>query len=323
MIQNRAVTLKQLGRRVSMALLLGMKFKCGGGTKRHGFFSHFLEADPLVCDTQSKPTVQRKKPAATMEDNNNSNNDTENQVNGTVPRTAVKEENSAKRDAMEMDDDKNELPTTTTTAAAIAMATDPNARVTPSPTLGASATTTAAAAAAPDTATSTARRMGGATLDSALQQQSQDEQDPSEDEDPDPEVFARLLAEEEAKLLAEEKQKDATQLELDAIFDQQQEHKLDGVPAYHHPNGFRQGITLFDYQQDGVRWLLHQETSQNDRVPPFYKQIQLGMMHQNMWWNCSLTNQKTKEAPVSPASSILADGAYLIVTSSNSAATCE
>jgi len=163
---------------------------------------------------------------------------------------------------------------------------DPNARITPSPTLD-------AAAAADDDD-------GG--------EESEDEDEPTDDPDQPSaaEATARRLAEEEALLLAE-KAKDATQLELDKIFDEQQEHKFDNVPAFEMPRGFRSTVSLFPYQQDGVRWMKHQETAAGDRVPPFYKAIRLGVSRDNEWWNCSLTNKKTKDTPVSPSSSILAD----------------
>jgi len=191
------------------------------------------------------------------------------------------------RSAVEAEEDteEDELDNGETALAASVANINASSRVTPSPFVVAGASKASAAAA---------MQMGAATLDSTLQNDEEEEQ-----------AQLERAAREEAKLLAE-KAKDWTQLELDEMFEQLTEHKFDNIPPFVMPDGFREGIQLFDYQQDGIRWLLHQETAK-DRVAPFWKLIKLGMSN-NEWWNCSLTMKKQKEMPVSPSSSILADG---------------
>ena len=114
----------------------------------------------------------------------------------------------------------------------------------------------------------------------------------------------RLVQEQEAALVAK-KVRDSNQLELDEIFEKNQEHKFDDCPAFCMPQGFRPGIRLFPHQQDGIRWLVHQETAR-DRILPFYKQVELGQFKKK-WWHCTLNQKKTQTPPFAPPSSILAD----------------
>ena len=108
------------------------------------------------------------------------------------------------------------------------------------------------------------------------------------------------------RLLEAEEKKDwkETQRELDTLFDKQNETKYDGIPAFVRPTGLKEEISLYQYQQDGIRWLLHQETA--DRIPPFWKERMLGHARNRHWWRCSLTGKMQKETPKSPMGSILA-----------------
>ena len=210
-------------------------------------------------------------------------------MKGNVPEG---EETTMERSAVEAEEDteEDELDNGETALAAFMANINASSRVTPSPFVVAGSSEASAAAA---------MQMGAANLDSTLQ--------PAASANGEEEEQAQLerAAREEAKLLAE-RAKDWTQLELDEMFEQLTEHKFDNIPPFVMPDGFREGTQLFDFQQDGVRWLLCQETAK-DRVAPFWKLIKLGMSN-NEWWNCSLTMKKQKEMPVSPSSSILADG---------------
>lgn len=69
-----------------------------------------------------------------------------------------------------------------------------------------------------------------------------------------------------------------TQRELDTLFDKQNETKYDGIPAFVHAEGLKNEILLYQYEHDGIRWLLHQETA--DRIPPFF-------LDRTNAWSCS------------------------------------
>jgi len=127
-------------------------------------------------------------------------------------------------------------------------------------------------------------------------------------------LLAKKRQEEEAlvqkKREADERAKrDASQKELDAIFEENDKSKWDGVAPFHKPKGLKSSVELFDYQQDGVRWLLHQETVRG-RIPPFYKQITNS--RGETVFKCTLTGKHHADRPESPAGSILADGTFEI-----------
>jgi hypothetical protein len=78
-------------------------------------------------------------------------------------------------------------------------------------------------------------------------------------------------AEGKAILDAEEKHDwKKTQKELDDLFEQQSKEKFEGIPDFEMPSGFQDHLNFFDYQKDGIRWLVHQETCEN-RLGPFWK----------------------------------------------------
>jgi hypothetical protein len=89
----------------------------------------------------------------------------------------------------------------------------------------------------------------------------------------DEDEVPKEIADAEAKRIldAEEKQDwKKTQKELDDLFEQQSKEKFAGIPDFEMPSGFQDHLRFFDYQQDGIRWLVHQETNEN-RQGPFWK----------------------------------------------------
>jgi len=128
---------------------------------------------------------------------------------------------------------------------------------------------------------------------------------PSNDDDEDS-ISAELTDREARKLLESEEKQDwkRTQKELDDMFEKQSENKYEGIPEFVRPEGLKEDITFYPYQEDGIRWLLHQETNE-DRIPPFWKERTLGAS-KNHWWRCSLTGKHQKSRPKSCTGSILA-----------------
>jgi hypothetical protein len=71
----------------------------------------------------------------------------------------------------------------------------------------------------------------------------------------------------EKELMAHEMLKQRTkatdmraQRELDDFFDEHTREKFSNLPPYVQPDGFKESVELYDYQKDGVRWLVHQES---------------------------------------------------------------
>lgn len=95
------------------------------------------------------------------------------------------------------------------------------------------------------------------------------------------------------------------------MFDKHQENKFDGIAEFERPEGLKEGITLYPYQQDGVRWLLHQETDE-ERIPPFWKERSLGTINKKQWWWNQLTNRYQNEKPKPCKGAILADDMGLV-----------
>jgi SNF2 family DNA or RNA helicase len=102
-------------------------------------------------------------------------------------------------------------------------------------------------------------------------------------------------------LAAEKAQNQAQAKELDQIFESTKKEQMKNVPAIPMPKQFQ--VKLFEYQEEGVRWLAHRENDVND-VPPFWKQVQYGSV---VKWRCSLTG-KTHDKPAPVRGGILADG---------------
>lgn len=177
-----------------------------------------------------------------------------------------------------------------------AVAATNDARVTPSPTLE--------GATAASLESGTDGRKAAATNQDSTFVPIRDSGEEKEEEEPQ-----ELTAQQEEALVRNGKATDFSQLDLDRMFEKLTEHKFDNIPPFVMPKGFRDGVQLFPFQQDGIRFLLNQETA-TDRVAPFWKCVTLGTLSRNEWWKCSLTNKHVKEMPVSPSSSILADGTY-------------
>lgn len=123
--------------------------------------------------------------------------------------------------------------------------------------------------------------------------------------------------------------------ELDEMFDKQAVDQLKSIPAIDMPSQFRSTVQVFDYQQAGIRWLVHQETA--SRAVPFFnrkfenrKWVRLFVinpsvglasifihailslilqicMHCFQVWNCEITRCSQLQPPQSTKGSILCD----------------
>ena len=94
------------------------------------------------------------------------------------------------------------------------------------------------------------------------------------------------------------------QKELDLIFEKQAREKLDNVPRYAMPSQFRPGLTLFDHQIEGIRWLVHQERSGGAEA--FFTETR--NVNGTKGWRCIISEKLRTEPPKRSKGSILADG---------------
>ena len=85
--------------------------------------------------------------------------------------------------------------------------------------------------------------------------------------------------------------------ELEAMFDKVSEEQIDQLPEYPMPSCLR-NVKLFDFQIQGIRWLIHQERTLG--MPPFFQL-------RNGWYHCDITQTNQKQVPESIQGSILAD----------------
>lgn len=85
--------------------------------------------------------------------------------------------------------------------------------------------------------------------------------------------------------------------ELDSMFDQIQAEQLADLPNLVMPKQF-DAMELFDYQQNGIRWLYKQETQ--DDPPPFFRKV-------GPKWECTITNCKQNQQPPPIRGACLAD----------------
>jgi hypothetical protein len=91
--------------------------------------------------------------------------------------------------------------------------------------------------------------------------------------------------------------------QLDAMFDEQTKNRLAQLPNYDMPPQF-QNLELYDYQKDGIRWLIHQERN-DSALPPFVKEIfELGRKR----WRCTITRAIFLKPPKPICGGVLADG---------------
>jgi hypothetical protein len=104
----------------------------------------------------------------------------------------------------------------------------------------------------------------------------------------------------------EYKQVDQAQLQkdLNIMFKEQAHEKLAHVLKIDMLAQFK-GLMLFDYQKDGIRWLVHQEKSGEAKVP-FFSQIEY--KNGQRAWHCSITRRHQQSPLKHIKGSILADG---------------
>lgn len=88
---------------------------------------------------------------------------------------------------------------------------------------------------------------------------------------------------------------------LNKMFDRQLDDQYKDLPDVSMPTCLK-GITLFDYQIKGVKWLLKKET--NPSKAPFYRQI---TENGKKMWFCDITNSSQTHAPNEIRGSILCD----------------
>ena len=119
-------------------------------------------------------------------------------------------------------------------------------------------------------------------------------------------IVAAVEAERVKKALSE-KQLLKTQKALDKMWEENEKGKFDGLLPYRAPQGFKDSVKLFEYQQDGIRWLLQGEQSPESRVSPFYKKCYLGANAQIEKWRCSVTRKFRSEPPAPDYGSALCD----------------
>lgn len=94
------------------------------------------------------------------------------------------------------------------------------------------------------------------------------------------------------------------QKELDRIFEKQARKKLDNVPDYEMPSQFQPGLSLFDHQKEGIRWLIHQERSGGAEA--FFTETE--RIDGTKAWKCNISRETQPLPPKRAKGSILADG---------------
>jgi SWI/SNF-related matrix-associated actin-dependent regulator of chromatin subfamily A3 len=90
--------------------------------------------------------------------------------------------------------------------------------------------------------------------------------------------------------------------QLDELFDEQAKNRLALLPAYAMPPQFK-NLQLYDYQQDGIRWLIHQERNQN-AVAPWFKEVSTLAGKK---YKCCITGALLPRPPKAVCGGILAD----------------
>lgn len=91
--------------------------------------------------------------------------------------------------------------------------------------------------------------------------------------------------------------------QLDEMFDQQTKNRLEQLPDYSMPPQL-QNLELFDYQKDGIRWLMHQERNES-AISPFIKEI---FRNGKKKWLCTITRCEFSTPPKGICGGVLADG---------------
>lgn len=103
---------------------------------------------------------------------------------------------------------------------------------------------------------------------------------------------------------SDEYEKTQLQKELDLMFDKQAREKLDGVPRLDMPSQFRDGLTLYDHQKEGISWLVHQERSGG--ADGLF--IETTGVNGEKSWTCKISDERQNEPPKRAKGAILADG---------------
>jgi hypothetical protein len=117
-----------------------------------------------------------------------------------------------------------------------------------------------------------------------------------------------------AAAVAEKEDWKTTQMQLDLLFLKQNKDRMKDVPVIPMPEMLEEnGIVLFDYQEQGVRWLVHKERT-NTAIPPFYTPRALGNAKDRHWYVCSITGKFHSTRPEPLRHSILADGTCICLT---------
>ena len=88
--------------------------------------------------------------------------------------------------------------------------------------------------------------------------------------------------------------------QLDEMFDDQMIKKLADLPAYPMPKALKVK-ELYDYQIQGIRWLIHMETNLH-KLPPWYERRR----HDDLW-HCSITATQQALRPPTLKGGILGD----------------
>jgi hypothetical protein len=133
----------------------------------------------------------------------------------------------------------------------------------------------------------------------------EDTSSPDRDRGPSLKALTAGLTEKEAELEIQMTTVDweGAHEELDQMFDQQTKNRLEQLPDYPMPPQL-QNLELFDYQKDGIRWLIHQERNES-AISPFIKEIfHLGKKA----WICTITKCTFNSPPKGICGGVLADG---------------
>ena len=73
---------------------------------------------------------------------------------------------------------------------------------------------------------------------------------------------------------------DVQSKELDEMFDKQTEQQLKELPNMSMPIQFKDKVSLYQHQIDGIKWLVHQENKMNESNGkgnnPFFKEVHEG-----------------------------------------------
>ena len=99
--------------------------------------------------------------------------------------------------------------------------------------------------------------------------------------------------------------------DLDKMFLEHAREKLTNLHPHEMPTDLLRGLTLLPHQEQGVRWMLSQELSNNP--PPFWVPAGLN----NSRWRCKVSGFKYRSTAPDPIrGGVLADGAYVVLNSS-------